>query len=253
MQYKLRHSLKLGGRACNDEELGAPTRSPYFATQPPSPKKKHKPAAAPRVVYRSPFFSPSQESDESAASEDDAADSSDSDWEAPAAPPLEAPARPPAPPPQPLEAPARPPVAAPPPPAAPAPAARPSEEARLLANLRGYLADRGVAACDDVLGWTVRVETRRGGKTAGTKDVYYAGPAGRYRSRREVAAKAFGHASPGAKRPRSPARRRPAPAAPAPLVAAAAPPAPGPLAARCLLYTSPRPRAGLLSRVPWCG
>ena len=35
-------------------------------------------------------------------------------------------------------------------------------------HLKGELrlAGCGVAACDDVLGWTVRVETRRGGKTA---------------------------------------------------------------------------------------
>ena len=68
---------------------------------------------------------------------------------------------------------------------------RPGETARLEA-LRSYLAARGVARAEDVLRWTVEVKRRAGGRSAGTLDAYFVDGAARYRSRADVARRAFG-------------------------------------------------------------
>ena len=79
---------------------------------------------------------------------------------------------------------------------------RPGETARLEA-LRSYLAARGVARAEDVLRWTVEVKRRAGGRSAGTLDAYFVDGAARYRSRADVARRAFGVETGAAEPPRS--------------------------------------------------
>jgi hypothetical protein len=49
-----------------------------------------------------------------------------------------------------------------------------------------------VARAEDVLRWTVEVKRRAGGRSAGTLDAYFVDGAARYRSRADVARRAFG-------------------------------------------------------------
>ena len=49
-----------------------------------------------------------------------------------------------------------------------------------------------MARAEDVLRWTVEVKRRAGGRSAGTLDAYFVDGAARYRSRADVARRAFG-------------------------------------------------------------
>jgi hypothetical protein len=80
--------------------------------------------------------------------------------------------------------------------------APPDATARLEA-LRSFLAARGVARAEDVMRWTVEVKRRTGGQSAGTLDAYFVDGAARYRSRADVARRAFGVET-GAAEPPSP-------------------------------------------------